>query len=105
MSNVPHEKQSFAPGMTMPVVAGQEYTLKDLKGESLVIEGRDDPLTLAFIDAFRSYLVVRALYTADHEQSKKAWQRCLDTYGELPARIIENPVSPSLGITLPTRPL
>jgi hypothetical protein len=97
-------KPSFAPGMTMPVVAGEEYTLKDAKGDSLILEGRDDPLTLEFANAFDTYLLIRAVYEAEHEQSKLAWQECLDKYEALPQRI-KDTFSPTKGISLPTRPL
>lgn len=95
---------SVAPGMTMPVVAGEEYTLKDTKGEALVIEGRDDPLTIAFAQAFQNYLDVRAVYKAEAPQCAGAWQSCLDTFGALPERV-KSHFKSNLGITLPTRSL
>lgn len=95
-----NEKSSFAPGMTMPVIAGEQYTLKDANGESLVIEGRDDPLTVEFIEAFRKYTYLRAIYDADHEQSVRAWHECLDRLETLPARFKE-----SRPFSLPVRPL
>jgi hypothetical protein len=95
---------SVAPGMTMPVIAGEEYTLKDTKGEALVIEGRDDPLTIAFAQAFQNYLDVRAVWAPDAPQCVGAWQVCMDTFCALPARVTRQFKS-NLGITLPTRPL
>jgi hypothetical protein len=95
---------TVAPGMTMPVVAGEEYTLKDTKGEALVIEGRDDPLTIAFAQAFQNYLDVRAVWATDAPQCVGAWQVCMDAFCALPERVTRQFKS-NLGITLPTRPL
>jgi hypothetical protein len=90
--------------MSMPVVAGEEYTLKDTNGDSLVIEGRDDPLTIEFVNAFDTYMLIRAVYEGEHEQAKLAWQECLDKFEALPTRI-KAALSPTKGIVLPTRPL
>ena len=95
-------KPSFAPGMTMPVVAGEEYTLKDTNGDALVIEGRDDPLTIAFAQAFSNYVGVRAVYPADSPQAMATWQACLDAFEALPKRVTDQ-FKTELGIVLPPR--
>jgi hypothetical protein len=82
-----NEKPSFGPGMTMPVVAGEEYTLTDDKGDALILEGRDDPKTLAFIAAFDSFVMIQGTYDAEHPLAKLAWRTCLDKFEALPQRV------------------
>jgi hypothetical protein len=90
------EPSAFAPGMTMPVVAGEQYTLKDIEGESLVIEGRDDPLTVDFIRAYDEWLMFT--HAGMFPQATAASARLRATFEALPNRIKDQLPSRRMGV-------
>lgn len=96
------DKVSFAPGMTMPVVAGETYTLKDDKGESLILEGRDDPLTIDFINAYDEWIMVIRAGLAG-EPTYIAQAKLDAAYEALPRRLKDNMPSRRAGIVVPGR--
>lgn len=79
----------LAPGMTQPVVAGETYTIVDDNGEALVLEGRDDPLTVEFASAFDSWLTMKgtAGIANDADMIAAAWSRVMEKFEQLPQRI------------------
>lgn len=100
MSFPPKTPSKVAPGMSMPVVAGEEYTLKDDRGEALVLEGRDDPLTIAFIHAYDEWAHLLTRY-ANLEVEVAAKHRLTLAFEALPNRIKDRLPSRRAGIVVP----
>lgn len=102
MSELNHRQPSkLAPGMTMPIVAGQQYTLTDVNGEAAVLEGRDDPLTLDFISAYDEWQLVQR--SGVEAQVQRARVRLEQAFHALPRRIIDTLPSNRSGIVIPGR--
>lgn len=99
----PQQKLAFGPGMTMPVIAGEEYTLKDTNGDSLVIEGRDDPRVIEFIAAYDEWVLLLRTGVVDDPMTLPV--RLAATFEALPNRIKDMLPSRRIGIVVPGRSL
>jgi hypothetical protein len=84
----PKPFRSLGPGMTMPVVAGEKYGITDDNGETLEIEGRDDPAVLDFVRAFDTwYTVLRQFDDPNELVTRTAWADVLKKFDDLPIRV------------------
>lgn len=98
MSEMPNTPSKVAPGMTLPVTAGEQYTLTDDNGEALVIEARDDPKVIEFLSAFDTYITVRN--TIPDESShihEAAFSKAIELFEALPKRVQEQMPSQKAG--------
>lgn len=92
---------NLRPGMSHTCEAGEKLIIRDENGEALEIEGRDDPRTIEFIEAFDGWLLV-ANKNITGVVLDAAYDDMVRKFNNLPARIQNNlPSVKDLGIIVP----
>jgi hypothetical protein len=101
---VPRTSSNLAPGMNLVVIAGQYYTITDINGNDTGVEGRDDPLTLAFIHAYDEWhTAMKFLGGMGSPQERSARYRLDQMFEALPKRIKDDLPSRRSGLVIPGR--
>jgi hypothetical protein len=95
-TNWPTEHSPLAPGMSMTVYPGEEYTLTDNQGKDLQILGRDDDTLIAFVKAFYDWKLAATQHGPESYQARRAWYLVEEVYKSLPARVVKQLRSPQV---------